>query len=266
MAKWRWLLALVALLVPAAAMALSAVELCPGQNIEPLPDGRMLGHLPYAEASPADLVTIPGFGVGKPCIMQRDAAAAIGQMVAAAAQVPGVAGRIRGVSCFRTTEYQRHVFCGGIGPGRKCRDAAERAKASAPPGYSEHATGYALDFAIRPLAPGCGDVSDCIARTPPGRWLLEHAADFGFELSFPAGNNQGVTWEPWHWRWVGRTATTPGAAAPRMLFAVARARFPATPGIPDLPPEWINALGQPNPLPTATPTPAPPASWPYPQQ
>lgn len=256
MRTWRWVLALVALMVPAAALAWTAVELCPGQTIEPMPDGRMLGHLPYAEASPADLVTIPDFGAGKPCVMQRDAAAAIGQLLTAAAQVPGVAGRIRGVSCFRTTQYQRQVFCGGIGPHRKCRDAAERARASAPPGYSEHATGYALDFTIRPLVPGCGDVSDCIARTPPGRWLLEHAPEFGFELSFPAGNTQGVTWEPWHWRWVGATATTPGAAAARMLFAVARARFPASPGIADLSPEWVNALNRPAAAPAA------PAPWP----
>ena len=81
---------------------------------------------------------------------------------------------------------------------------------------------------------GCGDVSDCIARTAPGKWLLQHAAEFGFELSFPAGNAQGVTWEPWHWRWVGTSAAVPGAAAARALFTTARTRFPAQPGIRDV--------------------------------
>src|SRR3546814_5268503 len=49
-----------------------------------------------------------------------------------------------------------------------------------------------------------GDVEYCFDRTPLGQWLLEHATDYGFELSFPWKNIQGVTWEPWHWRWVGR--------------------------------------------------------------
>jgi D-alanyl-D-alanine carboxypeptidase len=88
---------------------------------------------------------------------------------------------------------------------------------------------------------------------------LQHATEFGFELSFPPGNAQGVTWEPWHWRWVGINATVPGAAMARALFATARTRFPASPGIADLSPEWQKAI-QPSPSPVATPTPTP--TWP----
>ncbi|HEX4693085.1 M15 family metallopeptidase [Sphingomonas sp.] len=256
--RLRWLFGFLAGILPAAALALTPVTLCPGQNIEPMPDGRMLGHLPYAEANPADIVTIPNdFGVGRPCEMHRDAAVAMEQLLAAANLDPAVKGRLRGVSCFRTIERQRQIFCSQIGPKKRCANAAERAKSSGPPGYSEHATGYALDFGIRPLAKGCGDVSDCIARTPPGRWLLQHAAEFGFELSFPPGNAQGVTWEPWHWRWVGVTAATPGAARARALFATARTRFPAMPMVPDvpIPPEWRAVIG---PAPAPTPTPV----WP----
>jgi zinc D-Ala-D-Ala carboxypeptidase len=261
MRMWQWLLALCALMIPAGALAITAVQLCPGQNIEPMPDGRMLGHLPYPEAGPADLVTIPAFGAAKPCQMHRDAAAAMAQLLAAAAKVPGVGGQLRGLSCFRTIEYQRRVFCGAIGPGRRCKDAAERARSSAPPAYSEHSTGYALDFAVRPLPRGCADVSPCIARTAAGQWLLAHATEFGFELSFPPNNAQGVTWEPWHWRWVGVAPTAPGAATARALFATARTRFPASPAIPDLSPEWINALGQPG-APTPLPSPTPTPVWP----
>jgi len=261
MRTWHWVLALIALIVPATAMALATVQLCSGQNVELMPDGRMLGHLPYAEADPADLVTIEGFGAGKPCVMHRDAAAAIGQLVAAAAKVPGVAGKLRGVSCFRGIEYQRRVFCSQIGPGKRCKNAAERARSSAPPGFSEHATGYALDFAVRPMVPGCADVSDCIARTVPGQWLLAHAPEFGFELSFPSGNTQGVTWEPWHWRWVGTRPDAPGAATARTLFATARTRFPASPAVLDLSPEWVNALS-----PSAPAEPPPPTAWPNPPQ
>jgi D-alanyl-D-alanine carboxypeptidase len=254
----RWLLAALSVFLPAAALALTPVTLCNGQNIEPLPDGRMLGHIPYPEGSAADMVTIPGnFGVGRPCQLHHDAAVAMAALLAAADQVPEVKGKLRGISCFRTIERQRQIFCGQIGPGKRCKDAAERARSSGPPGYSEHATGYALDFAIRPLTRGCGDVSDCIAETPPGKWLLQHATEFGFELSFPPNNAQGVTWEPWHWRWVGINATVPGAATARTLFTTARTRFPASPGIADLSPEWQKAI-QPEPQPGATPTPV----WP----
>jgi D-alanyl-D-alanine carboxypeptidase len=253
----RWL-AWLLVLVPAVATALTPVALCPGQNVEPMPDGRMLGHLPYPEANPADLVTIPGdFGVGRPCLMHHDAAAAMVQLLAAADLVPAVKGKLRGVSCFRTIERQRQIFCSQIGPKKRCANAAERAKSSGPPGYSEHATGYALDFGIRPLTRRCGDVSDCIARTPPGRWLLQHASEFGFELSFPAGNGQGVTWEPWHWRWVGTSAAAPGAATARALFATARTRFPGYPRVTDvtIPPVWRSVIAP-------TPTPSPTPVWP----
>lgn len=256
----RWLLVALFLFAPAAALALTPVTLCNGQTIDPLPDGRMLGHIPYPEGNPADMVAMPGnFGAGRPCQLHHDAAVAMTALLAAADQVPEVKGKLRGISCFRTIERQRQIFCGQIGPGKRCKDAAERAKSSGPPGYSEHATGYALDFAIRPLTRGCGDVSDCIANTPPGKWLLLHATEFGFELSFPPGNAQGVTWEPWHWRWVGINATVPGAATARTLFATARTRFPASPGIADLSPEWQRAI-QPSPAPTAAPTPTP--TWP----
>ncbi len=71
----------------------------------------------------------------------------------------------------------------------------------APPGYSEHQTGWVLDI---------GDADDSEAddnplfeRTPAFQWLKENASRFDFELSFPRGNWQGVSYEPWHWRYGG---------------------------------------------------------------
>jgi zinc D-Ala-D-Ala carboxypeptidase len=77
----------------------------------------------------------------------------------------------------------------------------------APPGFSEHQTGWVLDL---------GDVDDPEAddnptfeRTRAFKWLKAHAGEYGFELSFPPGNWQGVSYEPWHWRFIG----TPRACA-----------------------------------------------------
>jgi zinc D-Ala-D-Ala carboxypeptidase len=35
------------------------------------------------------------------------------------------------------------------------------------------------------------------------KWLEANAARYSFEMSFPKGNLQGVSYEPWHWRYVG---------------------------------------------------------------
>ncbi len=212
-----------------APAVVSAEELCPGRTVSAMADGRMLGHVPYAQVKASDLVSAPpGFAIGAPCQLRREAAGDIGRMLVAADAVASVRGRLRAVSCFRTVGHQRAVFCGGIGPRLRDKDPADRARFVGPPGYSEHATGYAIDFGSRP-SPGCRDVTACFAATPAGKWLIAHAADYGFELSFPAGNAQGVTYEPWHWRWIGTDAAAPGAAAARDTFRRARTDFPASP-------------------------------------
>jgi D-alanyl-D-alanine carboxypeptidase len=60
----------------------------------------------------------------------------------------------------------------------------------APPGYSEHETGRAIDF-----VPSDGS----FAGTPVYAWLTRHAPEYGFRESYPKGAEQGAIWEPWHW-------------------------------------------------------------------
>jgi D-alanyl-D-alanine carboxypeptidase len=245
---------------PALAMAATPEQLCPGQWVTPGADGRVLGHIPYREAPYSDLVSAPaGFALGQPCYVQRDAAPDLARMLTAAAAAPGVGKVLRGVSCYRSIERQRGVFCSGIGPRKACKDAAERARSVGPPGHSEHSTGYAIDFGLRPGG-GCRDVDPCLARTAAGLWLIAHAGEYGFELSFPLGNAQGVTWEPWHWRWVGASIGTPGAARARLLFARARSEFPASPQIRDVADGWIGAI---RPAPPAPAPVLPPPGSPY---
>lgn len=240
--RGKILLAWAIVAAPAIAMAATPEQLCPGQWVTPGADGRMLGHIPYREAPATDLVAAPaGFAIGQPCYVQRDVAPDLARMLAAAAATPGVGNVLRGVSCYRTIERQRSVFCSKIGPRKQCKDAAQRARSVGPPGHSEHATGYAIDFGLRPGG-GCRDVNPCLAHTAAGLWLIAHASEYGFELSFPAGNAQGVTWEPWHWRWVGVSIKTPGATRARLLFARARGEFPANPQIRDVADGWIDAI------------------------
>lgn len=67
---------------------------------------------------------------------------------------------------------------------------------SAPPGYSEHHTGCAIDI----NTPGCIATEEEFENTDAYRWLDEHAGRFGFSLSYPRDNTLGFIYEPWHWR------------------------------------------------------------------
>jgi zinc D-Ala-D-Ala carboxypeptidase len=185
-------------------------------------DDRLYGHLPYPEAPREALVTVPARDAsGAPCRVRATVLPDLVALIAAAdLAVPGQ--HLRALSCFRSVAYQRAVFA------RSRQDAAARAQEVGPPGHSEHATGYAIDFAVRPWS-GCRDVNACFADTAAGRWLLANGPAYGFELSFPAGNAQGVAWEPWHWRWAGRDQDEPGAADARLAFARARTDYPANP-------------------------------------
>ena len=209
-------------------------------------DGRVLGHFPYGDVAPGELAAAPpGFALHG-CNVRQEVLPDLTRLIAAADAALGT-GALRGLSCHRSIQRQSGVFRSG-GQG----DARDRAISVAPPGHSEHTSGYAIDFAVRP-SPNCPDAEACMAATPAARWLHANAPRFGFELSFPPGNKQQVKWEPWHWRWVGTTADAPGAAKARFIFARARAAFPADPGL--YPPLKIVLTGQPDP--PARPAPPP---------
>ena len=154
-------------------------------------DGRLLGHFPYAEAQADQLVSIaPGLD------LQRDAAEALQRMQAAAA-ADGVDLRV--LSAYRSIDLQKHIFF-DVKSDRN-QSAAERAQVSAPPGFSEHATGYAVDLGDG-RAPGA-NLSASFDSTAAFAWLRSNANRYHFTLSFPEGNRQGVSYEPWHWRFEG---------------------------------------------------------------
>ncbi|MBE2213263.1 MAG: D-alanyl-D-alanine carboxypeptidase family protein [Opitutaceae bacterium] len=70
-------------------------------------------------------------------------------------------------------------------------------RVNAYPGFSEHHTGCAVDLG----APGCVDLTEAFEATAEFAWLSTHAGRFGFRLSYPRDNTEGITYEPWHWRW-----------------------------------------------------------------
>ncbi|MCY7275262.1 MAG: D-alanyl-D-alanine carboxypeptidase family protein, partial [Phormidesmis sp. CAN_BIN44] len=47
------------------------------------------------------------------------------------------------------------------------------------------------------------NLSPSFDQTAAFNWLKQNAVRFNFEISFPKNNPQGVSYEPWHWRFVG---------------------------------------------------------------
>lgn len=77
---------------------------------------------------------------------------------------------------------------------------------SALPGHSEHQLGTAVDFTTPAvLARMPNGFHTSFAKTAEGLWLADHAAEYGFTLSYPewATADTGYEWEPWHYRYVG---------------------------------------------------------------
>ncbi|MGF1541621.1 MAG: D-alanyl-D-alanine carboxypeptidase family protein [Pleurocapsa sp.] len=153
----------------------------------------LLGHLPYEEAPESELTAITADGR----IRLRKAAAAKFQQMQADAKAEGVI--LTAISGFRSAEAQNDLFFGI--KEQRLQDATKRAEVSAPPGYSEHHTGYAIDIGDG-KAPSA-NVNPEFENTAAFRWLEKNAARYSFELSFPPNNPQGVSYEPWHWRFVG---------------------------------------------------------------
>lgn len=90
------------------------------------------------------------------------------------------------------------------------RAEAERQAAMwvARPGASEHNTGLAADLVSADWYATHDDLTADFADTPEFAWLSAHCAEYGFILRYPKGkeNITGVTYEPWHYRYVGREA------------------------------------------------------------
>lgn len=186
-----------------SSASMASVAANPTQSASPSPaaspsgknstEDSVLGHFRYAEAPPSSLAPIVADG----SIKLRKKAAKAYQEMEAAARREGVV--LMPISGFRSLNDQNYLFFGK--KAERGQDASERAKVSAPPGYSEHHTGYAIDI-------GDGNVpathlSPDFENTAAFKWLKANAAFYSFELSFPEGNAQGVMYEPWHWRYVG---------------------------------------------------------------
>ncbi|WP_155523530.1 M15 family metallopeptidase [Nodosilinea nodulosa] len=158
------------------------------------PSSTTLFHHHAFDEAPADELVPLSMNAS---IRMRPAAAAQYEAMTKAAARDGV--RLVPLSGFRSQAEQEKIFFSL--KAERGQDAQTRAEVSAPPGYSEHHTGYAIDLGDG-NQPGTNVVPE-FANTPTYEWLKTNAVHYNFELSFPLDNEQGVSFEPWHWRFVG---------------------------------------------------------------
>ncbi len=153
-------------------------------------DQRILGHLPYAEIPKEKLVLIePNIEVH---IDMRDSLLKMREE----AKKDGI--YLVFLSGYRSINLQNEIFY-SLKSVRN-QEAIERARVSAPPGYSEHSTGFAID--IGDATQRETDFETEFENTKAFKWLIKNAAKFHFKLSF-AKDNKFIDYEPWHWRYEG---------------------------------------------------------------
>lgn len=112
-------------------------------------------------------------------------------------------------SAYRSYEDQKIVFNDTmqewVNQGYSYLDAYnETSKSVAVPGYSEHATGLALDITSQEYQM----LDDQQAETAEAKWLAKNCYKYGFILRFPPEKigTTGIVYEPWHYRYVGKKA------------------------------------------------------------
>ena len=153
-------------------------------------DGRVLGHFPYQEAAYENLIEI------KPNILVHKGMYKSLKDMQDDAEKDGI--YLVFLSGYRSIKLQKQIFYSL--KSTRNQIASERARVSAPPGYSEHSTGFAID--IGDAYARETDFDESFENTNAFKWLKNNAAKYHFKLSFDK-KQTSVDYEPWHWRYEG---------------------------------------------------------------
>lgn len=112
-------------------------------------------------------------------------------------------------SSYRTMQKQEELFDNQVNKWLSQGYSDEKAKQAAGelvavPGTSEHQLGLALDIV---------DISNQILderqeNTDVQKWLMNNSWKYGFILRYPTDKSEitGISYEPWHYRYVGKQA------------------------------------------------------------
>lgn len=105
-------------------------------------------------------------------------------------------------SAYRSVERQTELYNDSVEKYIKKGKSQEEAEKLTlqfinKPGGSDHNIGLGVDF---------NNVDKSFAKTEAFTWLQEHAQEYGFVLRYPEEKEEitKITYEPWHWRYVGQ--------------------------------------------------------------
>lgn len=111
-------------------------------------------------------------------------------------------------SAYRTHGDQRYLYNNKIqrliNEGYSVEDANKLAgTVVAVPGTSEHELGLALDLVDNNYR----NLDEAQENTPVQQWFMAHCWEYGFILRYPNDKSDitGIIYEPWHYRYVGKT-------------------------------------------------------------
>lgn len=137
-------------------------------------------------------------------LMRKEAAEALEKLFARA-DSEGV--ELRAVSGYRSYARQKVIY------DTKVRTSGEEeaSRLVSIPGNSEHQTGLSIDVSSPSVGNG---LEENFGDSSEGKWLAEHAPEYGFVIRYPKGDESktGYVYEPWHIRYVG-TDIAPDLAA-----------------------------------------------------
>lgn len=112
-------------------------------------------------------------------------------------------------SAYRSAKKQQKLVDedvrAAMNQGLSYEDALEKTyKETMPAGYSEHQTGLALDI----LSSSNLNMDISQENTAENKWMKEHCYEYGFILRYPKDkeNITKISYEPWHFRYVGKEA------------------------------------------------------------
>ena len=117
-------------------------------------------------------------------------------------------GKKFGIDLFAVSGYRSYDRQVAVFNAEVSKYGEEKAiQAVAIPGSSEHQTGLSMDLSSQSAN---FELSEQFGETAEGKWIAENAHRFGFILRYPKGKEAitGYKYEPWHFRYVGKTAAT----------------------------------------------------------
>jgi LAS superfamily LD-carboxypeptidase LdcB len=146
--------------------------------------------------APPDLVRVHDLGVPGGGFVR----AVMGEDLQAMRAAAVAAGSPIGIeSAYRSYTDQQAVFAKWV----RLYGRTQALHISARPGHSEHQLGLAIDFRSDPPV---ATLNASWGTTAAGKWMRNHAWEYGFVMSYPKGKTSlsCYDYEPWHFRYVGR--------------------------------------------------------------